>query len=79
MLTQSLTKPVILVFKTNIDKDDQLLALDHILSTIRGITKWSVDRQDVDKVLRIVAYGVQPGQVINLLRQYGLYCEELPD
>ncbi|HWJ26064.1 MAG TPA: hypothetical protein VNS32_05950 [Flavisolibacter sp.] len=79
MLVQSLTKPDILIFKTNIEKDDQLLALDHILSAIKNISRWTVDRQDIDKVLRIVAHEVEPAQVIELLRQYGFYCEELPD
>ena len=42
------------------------------------IIDWSIDMEDVDKVLRIVATeNLSSHEVIELVRQRNFYCEEL--
>ena len=45
----------ILVFKTNLETEDGIRAVSSVLNDHPGIFKWTVDRWDVDNVLRIEA------------------------
>ncbi len=69
----------ILVFKTNIGSEYDLKKVGTVLSKEPRIKAWNVDRDDVDKVLRIESHHLHPLAVIRLMRQAGYYCEELPD
>ncbi|MGX5820322.1 hypothetical protein ACWKWU_19155 [Chitinophaga lutea] len=67
----------VLVFRTNIRfrKDMQLIA--SWLDGEKSIHRWSVDREDADKVLRIEARELPASQVIAAIRDAGFDCEEL--
>jgi hypothetical protein len=67
----------ILVFKTNISCGDELERIASILSQEKSITRWTVDLEDVDKVLRIECGGMQPDAVVEILTEAGFLCEEL--
>ena len=69
----------ILVFKTDLESEERLEAVKPFLDTHPGILRWTVDRHDIDKVLRIESENVSAGDVIGLLQQGGFLCEELPD
>jgi hypothetical protein len=69
----------VLVFKTNISTTIQLEKVRPILSMLQGIKNWSIDREDVDKVLRIESEHLLPEVIICLLKDAGFECEELPD
>jgi len=69
----------VLVFKTNISTKTQLEEVRPVLSTLQGIKSWSIDREDVDKVLRIESEHLLPQAIIRLLNDAGFECEELPD
>jgi hypothetical protein len=69
----------VLVFKTNISTKTQLEEVRPVLSTLQGIKSWSIDREDVDKVLRIESEHLLPEVIIRLLNTVGFECEELPD
>ena len=70
----------ILIFKTNIGSQRKLRLVKPILDGRPEINRWSVDRQDVDNVLRIVAEEqVRVCDVIHMVKARGLYCEELTD
>jgi hypothetical protein len=67
----------ILVFKTNISCQEELKKIGSILSKEKNITRWTVDLEDVDKVLRIECEHIYPLSVIEILRDAGFTCEEL--
>jgi hypothetical protein len=69
----------VLVFKTNILTDEDVEKIGWVLTSESNITRWNIDRDDIDKVLRIECDQLQPDAVIRLLRNAGFECEELPD
>ena len=69
----------VLVFKTNISSDEDVEKIGRVLTSESNITRWNIDRDDIDKVLRIECDQLQPEAVIKLLRDAGFECEELPD
>ena len=69
----------VLVFKTNILTDEDVEKIRWVLTSESNITRWNIDRDDIDKVLRIECDQLQPDAVIRLLRNAGFECEELPD
>ena len=69
----------VLVFKTNILSDEDVEKIGHVLALESNITRWNIDLDDIDKVLRIECDQLQPDAVIKLLRDAGFECEELPD
>jgi hypothetical protein len=70
----------ILVFRTNVSSDDDVETVGRVLAVKKSnITRWNIDRNDIDKVLRIECEQLQPTAVIRLLRDAGFACEELPD
>ena len=54
-------------------------SVDRLMKNINGISRWNVDRQDCDNVLRIEATKVSPRAVENVLKKAGYYWEELND
>ena len=69
----------VLVFKTNILSDEDVEKIGHVLTSEDNIARWNIDRDDIDKVLRIECDQLQPEAVIKVLRDAGFECEELPD
>ena len=69
----------VLVFKTNVSSDDELAKVGDLLLTEKKITRWNIDRDDIDNVLRIECDQLQPWAVVKLLKDGGFECEELPD
>ena len=58
----------VLVFKTNILTDEDVEKIRWVLTSESNITRWNIDRDDIDKVLRIECDQLQPDAVIRLLR-----------
>lgn len=69
----------VLVFKTNISSDKEVEIVKQLFVSEKRITRWNVDRDDIDKVLRIECNNLYPDVVINLLCKSGFECQELPD
>jgi hypothetical protein len=69
----------ILVFKTNINHPTDLANLTALFELEPDVLKWSVDRQDIDKVLRIETSQLSPAYIEALLTRVGYLCQELPD
>lgn len=70
----------ILVFKTNLETEDGIRAVSSVLNDHPGIFKWTVDRWDVDNVLRIEAdEASSPSLFIDIIQSAGFDCDELPD
>ena len=69
----------ILLFKTNIRLKKDLKKIRVLLNALPDITRWNVDQEDIDKVLRIEALKDNSGELIKIINQEGYLCEELPD
>ena len=69
----------VLVFKTNISSDHEVQQLTRVLASEKKIIRWNIDREDVDKVLRIECKQLHPLTITDRLSDAGFACEELPD
>ncbi|WP_341834877.1 hypothetical protein WJU16_18205 [Chitinophaga pollutisoli] len=68
----------VLVFRTNIRFKKDLRQVAPVLDEAPGLVKWTVDREDTDKVLRIETRNPDPSPIISLVESAGYFCEELP-
>lgn len=69
----------ILVFRTNIRGMEDVEKIADLIQQESRISRWNVDREDIDLVLRVEASEMQPAEVIRLIEAAGYFCEELPD
>lgn len=70
----------ILIFKTNINTKLDLNRLSVMLRKISGIIRWSLDMEDVDRVLRIeVTDENAESEIIRLANNSGIYCAPILD
>ena len=69
----------ILIFKTNIHCDCRQRIAESCLATMMGIQNWTIDRDDADRVLRIVATGVSIFELKNLIEAKGIAISLLKD
>ena len=69
----------ILIFKTNLENPDLVNRAKPLLQNLEGISRWNVDIQDCDNVLRIEARQLSARFVEYTLQKAGYYCEELQD
>lgn len=67
----------ILVFKTNIQTENDKLLVQPVLDSHSCISQWNIDQQDIDCVLRVVTDTLTPQQVISVIKQHGFDCAEL--
>jgi len=67
----------VLVFKTNLRFKKQINAVKPHINNLHGITRWNVDLDDIDSVLRIESDNLSPRKVEATLQQAGYFCEEL--
>lgn len=69
----------VLVFRTSIQDPKDCGKVAEVLMNESNIRRWSVDHDDVDKVLRVESEHLLANDVIQLIRKAGFECEELPD
>lgn len=70
----------VIVMKTNIQSPGEVEQVASSLNQCEAVKKWTVDTDDIDKVLRIEASGhLNEQEVQNLLTSLGFLCEDLPD
>lgn len=67
----------VLVFRTNIATRNALQLAGDILNKLPGISRWTVDMEDVDRVLRIEAGDICADEITTLLTHAGYSCTEL--
>ena len=67
----------LLNFKTDIGKVCENCAIHKTLSNHPGIKLWSIDHEDVDRILCLYSQTLSAQEVIALVRAHGHYCEEL--
>lgn len=70
----------LLIFKTNVRFKKNLKVLEEAFSKQPAIANWTVDREDIDKVMRIELAGLlTEEEIIQLVTKLGLHCEVLED
>lgn len=67
----------VLVFKTNVSGEEEINEVRDLLSSLPSIESWNFDLDDCDRILRIVATGLYPDEVEDLLEGAGIRCVEL--
>ncbi len=68
----------ILVFKTNINNNKKLATVNNFFSEIPEIDRWSIDMEDIDKVLRVEpTENMLESNIIDLLNEINVYCQNL--
>ena len=67
------------ILKTNITTADQISLLRTVLEQERQVVKWSIDMEDVDKVLVVNADFQQEAELIKLVNTRGIHCSALAD
>ncbi|WP_299115976.1 hypothetical protein [uncultured Winogradskyella sp.] len=66
------------IFKTKIKTKIELKSIKALLNSNSSILNWSIDLEDVDKVLRVESQkNLSEKDIINLIKSGGFYCEEL--
>ena len=69
----------ILIFKTNVDTEEAHREISVLLNAETSIIGWNIDREDIDKVLRIESRINNTTDIIHRVSTAGFFCEELPD
>ena len=70
----------ILIFKTNIKTKKNVKALQSLFKYQSNIINWSIDLEDIDKVLKINAIEtLDESDVRNLVKVRGFCCEPLTE
>ncbi len=68
------------IFKTNILTIESLEFIIPVFKENTNILKWSIDIEDVDKVLKVnTQENTSESDIINLVTQKGFFCEVLSD
>ena len=67
----------VFIYKTDIDTREDVAQLEPILNQCPNIVRWSVDTDDVDKVLRIESTADNADEPVRGVTTAGYRCEEL--
>jgi len=67
------------IFSTNINSPVEAQVVLRALQTNLTTSDISIDLEDCDRVLRLVAKKISHTDVINTVNQLGFICEVLPD
>lgn len=66
--------------RTDIGSEDRVNAIRPYLNVHPYISRWTIDLQDADHVLKIEASNYMlERDLVDLVTGCGFYCEELPD
>lgn len=68
------------ILKTDIKSQVQLNKLKPVFQKYEQIARWTVDLEDIDHVMKVETKDdTDEIEMIKLLREQGIHCEELPD
>jgi tRNA G26 N,N-dimethylase Trm1 len=72
-------KMEVLILKTNIRYKKQVKTVAPLLDGRDSISRWNIDLEDIDKVLRIESNDIELTEIVQLIHNAGFQCEELAD
>jgi hypothetical protein len=68
------------ILKTNIQNQEKLKSVKPLLNQHPLLIKWSIDLEDIDRVLRVEAqHNTKETEIVRLIRRLGFKCEDLDD
>ncbi|WP_219223428.1 hypothetical protein [Pedobacter antarcticus] len=67
----------ILIFETNINTPEDLRKVRQLLTAESRIKNWSVDMDDIDKILRVESINISSDSIENLLSDADFQCRSL--
>ena len=67
------------IYKTNIGCERDVREVATALKDHTTITRWTVDCEDIDNVLRVESTTNNPEALLHSITKAGYHCEELPD
>ncbi len=68
------------IFRTDIKSKKKVKSLKQVFNQHSDIVRWSIDLEDIDNVLRIIATpSLTEDDVMDLVRVKGFYIQVLPD
>ncbi len=68
-----------LIFKTNINSVENFNLVRNNLYRTPNIFECTIDLEDIDKVLRVIAEGLTINDVEKKVHNLGFFCKELED
>lgn len=70
----------LLILRTNIKSKKKVRSVKLLFNGQPAISNWSIDTEDIDRVLRIEADDtINENDIIQLVTKGGFLCESLPD
>lgn len=70
----------LVILRTDIKTKKKVKKMKPVFNNHPVISKWSIDTEDIDNVLRIEARdNIDEDEVKKLVIENGFYCEDLPD
>ena len=67
----------VLVLKSNIATYADMMLVQHPLNHHPGISKWNIDLDDCDHVIRVVTPTLTVADIEEIIRSNGYQCSEL--
>jgi len=70
-------KEITFHFKTNIKCGGCVATVTPFLNAAKGISQWSVDTTNNDKILSVTSNGISKNEIINAVQKAGFKIEDL--
>jgi hypothetical protein len=67
----------IYIYKTSVNNKIDRRFIARALDPILGETNWTIDLTDEDKVLRVQSKDDNTSLIIDVLSEYGFFCEQM--
>lgn len=67
----------VLIFKTNAKTQAHIREIGLLFKPIGRIKEWSVDLEDCDRILRVVAFNTHHQAIEGLLKTIGIECKQM--
>ena len=68
------------ILKTNIRNKKQVNQLKPVFESYAQIRRWTIDMHDIDRVLKVeTSEDIEKEEMIQMILDQGINCEELPD
>jgi copper chaperone len=77
MNTESNEKETTFHFKTNIKCGGCVATVTPFLNAAKGISKWSVDTANNDKILSVISKGISESEIIDAIQKAGFKIEAI--
>ncbi len=67
------------IFRTVLHNNESITSLTEAMSQHPGISRWHLDLEDIDNVLKVETDSLSEAHIISLVEERKITCEALPD